>query len=272
LFSLPAFGQDHTRLILVRVKYKASGSRYVCRLYFCGGNMLAVIDHRLPLPCQASLKRLGFTLLPLPLFPRLSSPVASHPDMLLLRVKDTLFCHREYYEIAKHEIDQILCSSGLSLCLTEDPVGEAYPKDIALNFVFTGNYLLGKTDCMSEKVKEYAKACRISLLSVTQGYAKCSSVILSDALITADTGIASAAASIGWDALLVSPGDVSLPPYSYGFLGGASGVCGRTVFFCGDLHTHKDSERINAFCRKHGYEIVSLSKDPLFDGGSILFF
>ncbi len=234
--------------------------------------MLAVIDHRLPLPCKESLTRLGFTLLPLPPFPRLSPPVASHPDMLLLHMGEKLFCHREYYAIAKSEIDQILRNARLSLCLTEDNVGEAYPKDIALNFVFTGNCLLGKTDVMSEKVKEHAKACHISLLPVAQGYAKCSSVVLDGALITADAGIASAAASIGWEALLVSPGDVSLPPYPYGFLGGASGVCDRTVFFCGSIDRHPDGARITTFCRSHSYEVISLSDEPLFDAGTILFF
>ena len=234
--------------------------------------MLAVIDERLPKACKNSLGRLGFSLLPLPPFPRLSPPVASHPDMLLLRVKDALFCHREYYAIAQKEIEQILRASGLSLCLTDDTVGEVYPTDIALNFVFTGNLLLGKTEILSNKVKKYAKACHISLLSVNQGYAKCSSVVLDGALITADTGIASAAVSIGLDTLLVSKGDISLPPYPYGFLGGASGVCCKTVFFCGDIRAHRDGAQIEDFCRRHGYDVISLSEESLFDGGSILFF
>ena len=234
--------------------------------------MLAVIDERLPMACRASLCRLGFSLLLLPPFPRLSPPVASHPDMLLLRVRDTLFCHREYYAIAPKEIGQILRASGLSLCLTDDTVGEVYPTDVALNFVFTGNHLLGKTEVLSKRVKKYAETHHISLLSVNQGYAKCSSVILDGALITADTGIASTATSIGLDALVVSEGGVSLPPYPYGFLGGASGVFGKTVFFCGDICTHRDGVQIEAFCRKHGYDVVSLSAEPLFDGGSILFF
>ena len=234
--------------------------------------MLAVVDSRLPLSCLEGLNRFDFTPLPLPPFPRLSSPVTSHPDMRLLHVRDTLFCHREYYAIAKPEIDRILSVSGLSLCLTEDEVKETYPNDVALNFIFTGNCLLGKTEVLSEKVTEYAKAHRISLLSVKQGYAKCSTVVLDGAIITADTGIAAAAASRGIDTLLVSEGDVSLPPYPYGFLGGASGVCGKTVFFCGDILAHKDGARIEAFCQKHGYKAVSLSNEPLFDGGSILFF
>ena len=192
--------------------------------------------------------------------------------MLLLRLEDTLFCHREYYAIAKSEIDRIICTSGLSLCLTEDNVGATYPEDVALNFVFTGNILLGNTAFLSKKVKSYVEEARISLLSVKQGYAKCSSVVLDGALITADSGIASAARVAGLDTLLISAGGVTLPPYPYGFLGGASGVCGKTAFFCGDLGSHSDGKAIEAFCRKHGYATASLSPEPLFDGGSILFF
>ncbi len=234
--------------------------------------MLAVIDHRLPLPCQTSLVSRGFSLLPLPPFPLLSSAVASHPDMLLFRLGDKLFCHREYYAIAKSEIDKILSISDLSLCLTDDKTSETYPNDIALNLVFTGNILIGKKDHVAKKVKEHAQASHISLLDVKQGYTKCSCVVLNRALITADTGIARAAELGGLDCLLISSGDVELKGYSYGFLGGSSGVYGKTVFFCGNIKRHKDANRIVDFCRSHGYEAVSLSDEPLFDAGTLMFF
>ena len=234
--------------------------------------MLAIIDERLPLPCRASLEERGFSLLPLPPFPRLSSPVASHPDMLLLKVGERLFCHEEYYAIAKDEIQNILKVSGLSLCLTDDAVSEDYPHDVSLNLVFTGNLLIGKSDTAAKKVKDYAASCHIPLLSVKQGYAKCSSVVLENAIITADTGIESAAKDAELDTLLISNGNVTLPPYPYGFLGGASGVYGKTVFFCGDLRSHSDGTQIEAFCRKHGYEVISLSHEPLFDVGTVMFF
>ncbi len=234
--------------------------------------MLAVIDHRLPLPCKESLTRLGFSLLPLPPFPRLSPPVASHPDILLLRLGERLFCHEEYYKIAKNEIQKILEASGLSLCLTDDEISNSYPLDVSLNSVFTGNLLIGKRDTMAKKVKEYTVACHIPMLSVNQGYTKCSSVVLENAIITADTGIEHAANGAGLDTLLVSSGNVSLPPYPYGFLGGASGVCDKTVFFCGSIQKHKDSDRIVAFCHKHDYRVISLSDETLFDAGTIMFF
>ena len=234
--------------------------------------MLAVIDERLPFSCRASLEERGFFLLALPPFPCLSAPIASHPDMLLFRMDNRLFCHEEYYKIAKGEIDKILNASGLLLCLTDDGVSADYPHDVSLNLVFTGNLLIGKSDTISKKVKEYAEGRHIPILSVKQGYSKCCSVVLDHTIITADTGIEAAASSAGLDTLLVSSGDVTLPPYPYGFLGGASGVCGKTVFFCGSIDRHPDGASITAFCRSHGYEVISLSNEPLFDAGTILFF
>ncbi len=234
--------------------------------------MLSVIDPRLPLPCQHALSTLGFTLVPLPPFPRLPLPVSSHPDMLLFRIGNKLFCHEEYYKIAKGEIDKILNASGLLLCLTDDTVSADYPHDVSLNLVFTGNLIIGKNDTMSKRLKDYVEDCHIPLLSVKQGYAKCSSVVLENAIITADTGIEAAAKSAGLDTLLVSSGGIALPPYPYGFLGGASGVCGKTVFFCGNLKAHIDGKAIEGFCQKHSYTVVSLSDEPLFDAGTILFF
>ena len=234
--------------------------------------MLSVIDSRLPLPCQHTLSSLGFTLVHLPAFSTLSAPVASHPDMLLFRMKNKLFCHKDYAPIADRQIQTILSNTDLELVLTDDPVSDAYPHDVSLNLVFTGNFLMGKSNTVAKKVKEYAKENGISLISVKQGYTKCSCVVLENGVITADTGIATAAQKIGLDCLLISHGNVTLPEYDYGFIGGASGVYQNTVFFCGNIKAHPDGERIVNFCHLHGYEVHSLSDKPLFDSGTLMFF
>ena len=35
---------------------------------------------------------------------------------------------------------------------------------------------------------------------------------------------------------------------------------------------HPDAKRIEYFCHSHGYEMRSLSCEPLFDAGTIMFF
>ena len=46
----------------------------------------------------------------------------------------------------------------------------------------------------------------------------------------------------------------------------------KTVFFCGDAKKHQDYDKIYDFCSACGYEIISLSDEPLYDVGTIFFF
>ena len=70
---------------------------------------------------------------------------------------------------------------------------------------------------------------------------------------------------------LISKGGISLPPYDYGFIGGASGVVGRKIYFFGDLNSHPDSAVIRKAIEEEGFIPVSLSDERLRDlGGMIL--
>ncbi len=234
--------------------------------------MIAVTDIRLPRVCYDKLTQLGFSVLSLPPFPALDSRVASHPDMLILPIGNRLFAHREYYKIAKKEIDKLLSDTYLSLALTNDAVGSQYPNDVPLNVAVVGNRIIGRQDTMSRDLLKYATENGFSVEHTKQGYAKCSTIILGDqAIITADPAIEKTAHFLSLDVLAVSPGYVALDGYDYGFLGGASGVCGTTVYFCGDIMKHPDGERVVTFCHQHGYKTVSLSDQLLYDVGSIFF-
>lgn len=113
---------------------------------------------------------------------------------------------------------------------------------------------------------------KYSILNVGQGYSKCSCAILADgAIITADRGIATVTRQNGIDTLLISEGHVELPGYSYGFIGGASGLCGSRLYFCGDLEKHPDHMAIEAFSKMHSTQCISLSDGMLYDVGSLIF-
>jgi hypothetical protein len=71
--------------------------------------------------------------------------------------------------------------------------------------------------------------------------------------------------------LLISEGGIELCGYSHGFIGGAGGVTLDTAYFCGDIFSHPDGEKIKNFCHKHKKECISLSKEPLFDVGTLFF-
>ena len=235
--------------------------------------MLVVTDSKIPLPCKASLESRGFRVLPLPPFSALDPRVASHPDMLILPLHGHLFAHERYYKEASAELCRIAKDASLSLTLTSDEIGKEYPRDVRMNAAVIGNNIIGKKDAVSHEIIDLALRHQMHFENVKQGYAKCSSVVLGDkAMITADRGIAAACRALSLDALEIKSGSVLLDGYDYGFIGGASGVYDKTVFFCGDLSLHPDGDNIVAFCQKHGFEAVSLSKEPLYDVGTLFFF
>lgn len=233
--------------------------------------MVAVIDDRMPCSAKARLKEIC-EVIELPPFSALDARVASHPDMLMFALDGKLFVCEQYYGEAKGSIDKIIQAADLELMLTNDLLGAQYPNDVRFNAFIINGAMIGNTTNISQEIRDYASGIGIVQASVKQGYAKCSTVVLDGAVISADNGICKAASELGIEALSVSAGGVELDGYDCGFIGGASGVCGKQVFFCGDITKHKDFESISAFCAAHGYEVISLSDEPLYDVGTILFF
>jgi hypothetical protein len=91
------------------------------------------------------------------------------------------------------------------------------------------------------------------------------------ALISSDRSILSAAELHGIPILPIKEGNVALPPYTHGFIGGATGFDDGKLFFAGDLSLHPDGKRIEDFCKIFDVEPISLAKCPLSDIGTILF-
>lgn len=223
-----------------------------------------LVDTRISKKCEDTLLSLGYEPIKMPPHPSLPVPVASHTDMLVFLFEDTLICTKEYYRIAKKELD----STEKRIILSEERAEGNYPRDILFNAAPVGEYLFGKL----EHISSHIKALPYKMCNINQGYAKCSCCTVSDkAIITSDPSLESAAKAVGIDVLKVSEGHIRLPGYDTGFIGGASGAGERFVAFCGDISTHPDAEKIKSFCKKHGKEPISLSDEPLFDLGTLFF-
>ena len=89
--------------------------------------------------------------------------------------------------------------------------------------------------------------------------------------ITGDEGMARALTSVGIKVTLISNGDISLPPYDYGFIGGTAGVLGNTVYFLGNPMLYRDGDKIVKAITEAGYKFEALSDEPLSDLGRIIF-
>ena len=234
--------------------------------------MLVITDKRIGNASLSALEKFGFDPVLLPQADYLSNAVAGHTDMLIFIGFGRVFCHRRYYEANAQLMWRIADAAEAELTISDDLTAEKYPLDVLFNACFIGNKLICNEKTVSKLILDAAKAHGCEIIGVSQGYTKCSVCVVSDnAIITADTGIAKACREREIDVLEISEGHISLPPYDFGFIGGASGFCGDKVYFCGSLDTHPEGESIKEFCKQHKKIAVSLSDGELQDVGSLFF-
>jgi len=147
-----------------------------------------------------------------------------------------------------------------------------YPRDVFFNAVFIGGYLVCCEKFINDRVLSYAKKCNIDVINVKQGYTKCNICVVNEkSIITEDFGIYKKLAMYGFDVLLLEKKSVMLQGYGYGFIGGASGkISDDELAFYGDIEMHPEYNRIYEFLKKRDVKAVSLSKEPLYDYGSLI--
>ncbi len=210
------------------------------------------------------LKESGLTPVLLPPYERLPEPVASHPDMLVYRLRSgALLTYAGYYALNSSVFQKLGC-----VIITEKIVPEKeYPKDIVLNALRVGDIVFGRTDRLSEMI---LKDTRRSVF-IRQGYSRCSACVIDDgSLITADPAVASAVAEYGVSVTFITGGGIRLEGYGCGFIGGASGVIGNSVAFFGNISAHPEGEKIKAAVLSRGKDIISLEDDVLTDYGGLM--
>ncbi len=216
-----------------------------------------------------SLGKYSDNIIVLPPFSALPSPVSSHADMLIFpAVKSgVIYTHAEYLAAEKNVFGKFTDATGMRIAAIPEKVGCDYPRDVLLNALTLGDSIVGKIDALSSAVLSEGKH-----INTKQGYAKCASCkVTENAVITEDSSIAKALIEAGADVLVIEKGYVSLRGFDCGFIGGASGCDTENVYFCGNIETHPDCDKIYDFCRKHGKNAVSLSQIPLTDVGTVFF-
>jgi hypothetical protein len=180
------------------------------------------------------------------------------------------------YGIASHP-DLFMCKMGSQ---PESPVffgnpelpKDPYPYDIIYNAVCTGKYFIHNLAASDKSLLQRAEQMGMALVDVRQGYTKCNTVVVDEnSLITSDRGIYNTLVrSRDIDCLLVQPGYISLPGFSTGFIGGASGRVGRQIVFHGNLKLHPDYTQIKQFIGAKGLETIWFESFPLTDIGSVI--
>ena len=198
-------------------------------------------------------------------------PVSCHPDMFMCCLGSDGDAHIIFCPDIGDVIRQ---DSGSSFSLFRpgsSSLKRDYPYDIAYNAACTGRYFIHNLNCTDSFLLAEARRLGMIFVDVKQGYAKCSTVVVDeDSVITYDRGIVRRCTAAGMNVLQVSPGHVVLEGYGCGFIGGASGRIGNTVFFNGDLPAHPDFRAIRDFIEERGISVKWFPEWPLTDIGTII--
>lgn len=232
----------------------------------------ALVDERISESAERGLLLRGFRVIKIPAEKNLSEAVKSHPDMILFHHKNKIIASADYCERYPYVFSDIreYCDK-ISLTFTEDKFSPDYPRDVIFNALVIKDKIFLKKDSISRAVTEYATSMGMRIIPVNQGYPSCVTLAFGESAITQDEGMARALSREGIRVTLISSGDISLPPHEYGFIGGASGVYGDTVYFLGNIDLHRDREKIKSAIQDEGMRFVSLSSEPLRDLGKIIF-
>ncbi|MFL0269819.1 DUF6873 family GME fold protein [Candidatus Clostridium radicumherbarum] len=225
-----------------------------------------LVDYRIDEDEKENLKALKLEVLTVPPFKRLYKAVCGHPDMLLNIVNEnTIIVHKEmdinFVKKLENYKYKILYSSN--------SLNSKYPLDIILNALNLKNLFLHNLKYTDNALLQNISSKKVK--SVSQGYTKCSTAIISSsAVMTGDKGIAKSLSEENIDVLLLPPGDIILPGLNYGFIGGCCGLLedGLLAFY-GHLDNYLYGYEVKGFLKKHKVEPIFLSKDKLFDRGSI---
>ena len=206
----------------------------------------------------------SYEILPSVAVDSLAPPVSAHPDMALCKIEDTWVAEKTAYDYYCKVLPEetVLCG--------EVVLGRNYPKDIAYNVLISEHTAFANVQHMDSVLKRVLEKKNFSMISVKQGYAKCSVAVAGKCMITADTGIKTQAERNGFSVLLISQGDVCLSGYDYGFIGGASGLIDHTLFFFGDVTKHRDFEKIKGFLEENRVAFTYIPDFPLTDVGTLI--
>lgn len=234
---------------------------------------ILLISGDAPTESIEQLTALGYDVILLPTHDSLPRAISSHPDSLIFRGDDRLIIDKDYY--CENEALFLSLSArcpSLRIELSLDRLGDEYPYDTRLNAIRIGNKLFCHLKTISNAIIKYASDKGLTLVDTKQGYPACSTLKISEnAIICADRGLSALYKGHGISVYEIDAGGILLPPYQYGFIGGASVALGKEICFFGELTTHPSHKVIANALKEHSHIPVSICRGALRDlGGGIL--
>ena len=130
---------------------------------------------------------------------------------------------------------------GKKILPSHSSLSKKYPKDVPLNAFTFKNYFIHNLKYTDKVLFDYYKNSGYEMKNIKQGYGKCSSLVTEDFIITSDGGIYESLRDF-IPIYKINHGEIKLQNFNYGFIGGASGVLGKKIFFTGDLSHHSSHD------------------------------
>ncbi|MCR3759827.1 hypothetical protein KYB31_12700 [Clostridium felsineum] len=226
-----------------------------------------IVDNRISELEKYNLKKLDLNIILTPICKDISFPISGHPDEVICKVSDKLMI---IYKNSTSEFIASIKNLGIHIIKSSNTLENEYPNDVALNGVVLKDFFIHNIKYTDPSL--YNNILDKTIINVKQGYTKCSTAVINDyALMTSDIGIANSASKFNLDVLLLPPGDIVLPGFEYGFIGGSCGLINKnTLAFYGNLEKYKFKNKVLNFLNKHNIKPIYLSDSKLIDRGSII--
>lgn len=208
------------------------------------------------------LEKIGIEVIRLNPSKRLHPSLSSHADMLCFHIGGESII----------STDDIVYSDRVRVIYSSKALNDKYPDDVLFNCALIGDILVANPRTAAPEILDFAQKTGKTIVSVRQGYTKCSIAIVSErAAITSDRVIAEKLSARGIDVLKIGEGNIRLDGMSHGFIGGA---CAKlscdSLLFAGDVLTHPDGERICSFAERYGCRCISMMDGELIDFGGFI--
>lgn len=209
------------------------------------------------------LTKLGYTCIDVVASDRVSPSICRHSDVLYKKLNSNTII---VSSCQKANIP-ILEKLGYTVLVT-DLLQPGYKTECLLNYVINDSYYINNPDTALKPDDIYLDN-KIEII-VKQGYTNCSTICLtSSSYITDDKGIYKKLIKNNCDCLLIPKGDIQLPGYNYGFIGGASvKLKENIILFFGDIQNTKIKKEITEFLNKYNFEPRFIENKILKDIGS----
>ncbi len=226
---------------------------------------IAIISPNASQTIRKNLKRLDLEPVEIPRCPSVEKSLSGHPDIQIFLHGTKVFCHPGIEMTFLKRIEKYA-----QVIICESMISEPYPLNISYNIACTGSIAFHKRSHTDSTIAEYLGSLNIPLVNVNQGFTKCATLIINDNhIITADRSIHRIAEANNITSLIIESGDIELPGYRYGFIGGATGTLKDAILFTGRISQHRDYKKIREGIEQSGKKIIYLSVEKAVDLGTI---